>query len=287
MNPNRSILEGKIYEKAYNLDNIEIFDDPTVTEGLCAVFFSSAGLYYPNTENELEKSVLKANRYEWKKARLPFVKRYVYIRDVSKTFYLLGINRQISSIEDTLNKINEITNGYKVICIGSSAGAYFAALIGSMLENCTYVLEFSGYYNLNILDEKKWPVINELRKNKTLNQWYDIKPIIEKRDCEIFRFYPTELEEDRNQTKHIQNCGVKIFPIESRKHGIPFYKTELYYLLTLDKESLMQVYQKLDMLDSISQVKFAWALAGIKGLRLLVLGVIKEQLMPKIYSKRD
>lgn len=286
MNPNRSVLEGEIYERAYSLDNIEIFDDPTVTKGLCAIFFSSAGLYYPNTENELEKSVLIANRYEWKKVRLPFVKRYIYIRDVSKTFYLLGINRQISSIDDTLNKINEITNGYKVICIGSSAGAYFATLIGSMLESCVYVLEFSGYYNLNILDEEKWPVINEFRNNEALNRWYDTKPIIEKRKCEIFRFYPTDLEEDRNQTKHIQNCGVKIFPIKSRKHGIPFYKTELYYLLTLDEKSLMRIYKEMDMLKTISQVKFAWALARFKGLKLLLSGFINERLIPKIYSKR-
>lgn len=286
MNPNRSVLEGEIYKKAYSLDNIEIFDDPTVANGLCAIFFSSAGLYYPNTEDALEKSVLNANHYEWKKVRLSYIKRYIYIRDVSKTFYLLGINQRISSIEATLKKITEITKGYEVICIGSSAGAYFATLVGSILKNCIYVLDFSGYYDLSILDEKKWPVINELKNIETLKQWYDIEPIIKRRKCEIFRFYPTELEEDQNQTNHIQNCKVKIFPIKSRKHGVPFYKNELYYLLTLDKETLIRIHHKLNKFKSISQVRFAWMLAGIKGLTFLLSGFVNERLIPRIYSKR-
>ena len=54
MNPNRSVLEGEIYKKAYSLDNIEIFDDPTVANGLCAIFF-----HRPDCIIQIQKMHLK------------------------------------------------------------------------------------------------------------------------------------------------------------------------------------------------------------------------------------
>ena len=282
MNPNRSILEGEIYEKAYSQENIEIYNDITKKDGMCAIFFSSAGLYYPNTEDALNKTVLIDNRYEWKKARIPTVKRYIYVRDVSKSFYLFGINKRISTIESIIKELQRITQGYEVICIGSSAGGYLAVLAGCKLKNCKYVLDFSGYYNLNLLDENKWPIIKELQKKANFKEWYDLRAYIKEKQCEVFRFYPVDLDEDSIQTQYVKNYGIKNFPIVSKKHGVPFYKSELYYLLTFDEKKLNRLYNITASRDKISQIRFAWSLDGIKGIKLLIYGIIKEKLIPKI-----
>ena len=37
---------------------------------LCAIYFSSNGIYFPNTENTFNEIIIKKNRYEWYDTRV-------------------------------------------------------------------------------------------------------------------------------------------------------------------------------------------------------------------------
>lgn len=95
MNSNMSIVSGKIFEAAYRKKNYCIIDDPAISDGYCAIFFSSAGIYYPNTEEALRKNILVEDRYEWWNAKIPFVSRYIFVRDIAKAFYMWGLTKTI------------------------------------------------------------------------------------------------------------------------------------------------------------------------------------------------
>ena len=56
---NEQIL--KVYEK----DNYLMYDTG-VDSNTCYIFFSSNGLYYPETAEVFQKEIVEKDRYEWK-----------------------------------------------------------------------------------------------------------------------------------------------------------------------------------------------------------------------------
>ena len=61
-------LDISLTLRAYNdLNNFEIVEFDSSTSNKCIIYFSSHGLYYPNTEEEVHKQIFAKNRYEWKK----------------------------------------------------------------------------------------------------------------------------------------------------------------------------------------------------------------------------
>ena len=104
--------------------------------------------------------ITKIDKFEWRKHLIRRAYKQIWIRDITKEFYVRGINNQINSIDKMIDFLKKETEGYRSICIGSSAGGYIATLLGAVL-NAEYVYCFSGYFNLFILDEATWPLIKE------------------------------------------------------------------------------------------------------------------------------
>lgn len=138
----RSIYQGANYDYAFNLDNYII--ERVSGDGVCVIYCSSSGLYYPNTEVEFVKAFIECeDRYEWRNKRIRNVSKSIWIRDITKEFYVRGINKRINDIDKLLSFLEEETQGYDVITVGSSGG-YIAALIGIKLDaNMVYC--FSGF----------------------------------------------------------------------------------------------------------------------------------------------
>lgn len=117
-------------EEAYHLDNYKIEYNNAVINNECVIYFFSNNIWYPNTEEAFRKSIVENNRYEWNRNSYRIGKKNIYLRDIYKSWYVQGINDKINSVDAIVDWLRKETSGYEVVCIGSSAGGYMAALVG-------------------------------------------------------------------------------------------------------------------------------------------------------------
>ena len=89
------ILDGeneylaRTYREYDNYKEIMINEDKKT----CYIFFSGNGLYYPNTAEEFEKTVIQNDRYEWMRTTESELFRnhagkVILLRDIYKSFYM-------------------------------------------------------------------------------------------------------------------------------------------------------------------------------------------------------
>lgn len=243
----RSIYKGKNYEFVYNLDNYMINKDDSSNRGVCVIYCSSSGLYYPNTEEEFIEAFIKTkDKYEWKNNQITNANKSIWIRDITKEFYIRGINKRLNSIDKLLSFLQDEVQGYDVITVGSSAGGYIATLIGCYL-NAKRVYCFSGFFDLNVIDKETWPLVYEYCAIPEYQKWYNLKDIIENSETKVFYFYPGKLAGDIMQSEVVKGAdGVFSFQFESKVHGIPF-KDSLHIpllnkILNMPEDELLKLY---------------------------------------------
>lgn len=241
-----SILSGDEFEQAYRYPNylIEWQDGSNI----CAIYFSSSGIYFPNTLEEFHKAFFEEDRYEWYETRLACASKHIFVRDIAKQFYITGINDQIDTLDKLIDFLRQHVKGYRVITVGSSAGAYAATVVGIAL-GAELIFCFSGYFNLNVLDNNVWPYIQEYSGLHSYRKWYDIHDLIKNCSSEIVYFYPTNNREDALQSSFVKSlCSDKfhIYACESYVHGIPFKKKNLARLFDYDIPSLKSIFRDFD-----------------------------------------
>ena len=134
------------------------------------------------------------------------------------------------------------TMGYKIITIGSSAGAYAAVLYGSLL-NAYQVIAFNPLFEIKSklisTDESINPLVFRL-KDTPLSDYYDIIHLMETHPVDIFYFYSNKSERDKKQCEHARNItGIHRITFSSAHHGIPFLKVCLPRVINLDKDTLL------------------------------------------------
>ena len=88
---------NEIVLKAYQDDNYQCVETGEKSD-LCYIFFSSNGLYYPNTKMIFEEQIFLKDRYEWKwvvkNSKIPQIaSRIIYVRDIYKCWYSRGIKQ--------------------------------------------------------------------------------------------------------------------------------------------------------------------------------------------------
>ena len=109
--------------KAYSGNNYrEIFLNPS--SDICIVFFSSNGLYYPNTIAEFEKTVMQEDRYEWEnhlsdRRIRDYAGKVILVRDVYKQWYVKGISSMQDSVEVVKELLAQLTEGCRIVTVGS------------------------------------------------------------------------------------------------------------------------------------------------------------------------
>ena len=87
--------ENEMVKNAYASENIKVVDYSDIK--VCYIFFSSHGLYFPNTLEEFEEKVVKQNRFEWEniassKEIRKVCGRAIFDRDIYKQYYVSVIN---------------------------------------------------------------------------------------------------------------------------------------------------------------------------------------------------
>lgn len=218
---------------------------------ICYIFFSSNGLYYPNEKGIFLKKVKAENRYEWEyiveQSDIPHIAtKCIYVRDIRKTWYATGINRDIDTIDKMIDFFKKITDGYEVITVGSSAGGYMAALMGAKLR-AVRVFDFSGQFSLhnheNVIMSYYW--LNKYKYDKKISKYYNILEEI-KDTVPIIYFYPKKCVQDMKQAELVKKCtNVFCFAVDSDKHGVTLNSKELMRILTKAENDIQNQYKSI------------------------------------------
>lgn len=230
-------------------ENYQVVDQPG-EDGSCYVFFSSNSLYFPNSDKAFEHTIIANNRFEWKKNIPSNAQRAIFVRDVYKQWYLDGISEQRNSIDALCDLIREQAEGNDIVCVGSSAGGYAAALIGSLVgAKCSFV--FSGQFSLErILKDPVSRLRNDIvvkhENNPAYRKFYDIRGIVEESHVPVFYIYPAHCQLDITQSQLV-NQVPNIHPIRlaGSSHGQTCYLINLVPLISMGVDEMLEFQRSL------------------------------------------
>ena len=241
-------VDSEIVKKQRKQSNYRIEYNQENAKNVCAIYFGSNDIYFPNTEASFKYSIIEANRYEWVHQKIAGVKKHIFLRDIYKQWYLAGINDEINTPEKLFDWLRIQTDGYKIYTVGSSAGGYAAILYGALL-NADKVYAFNPQLELNSLLETS----EEINPN-------------------IFYFVSIDSPCDKTQYQHLQeNAGngiLKTIRFKSSHHGIPFPKIALKKVLNSKIQDLINDARRVHnpIIYSINKV----------GLYTTITGLIKQ-----------
>lgn len=239
--------DEKLLKEAYAKDNYLEIDSHTEKD-ICYIFFSSNALYFPNTKIVFKDLILRRDRYEWQHiSENDFISnvagKYIFIRDIYKSWYIEGINKRINSIDKLIDFLIDRTKGYRVRTVGASAGGYMASLVGAKI-GAEVVFNFAGQF---VLDRGPDLTGNYyyLRKNKndsSKNKYFNIVSYI-KDTVPIMYFYGYGSKQDFMQKEEVKNIeNVFCFAFDTDKHGVVLEEKDIPIVLTLKMEHLKKLY---------------------------------------------
>ena len=212
------ILNNTVVADQYNKDNYYITVNNNTPTGFCVIYFSSNDIWFPNNEQEFINSVIISNRYEWKNLRIHKAQKEIFIRDIYKSWYTMGINSKLNSIDAVITFLRKETSGYNVITVGSSAGGYMAALTASLL-NAQYALCFSPQFDITS-EIKNNPILQKYEK-LSAGKYYSITEYIKRSHTRIFYFFPRKNSQDYQQSLYVRDIAqVHSMPFSSSRHGV-------------------------------------------------------------------
>lgn len=254
--------QNEVILKAYQRDNYQCVDTGLRSD-ICYIFFSSNGLYYPDTRKVFEEEIFQKDRYEWKwmaknSGIYNIAGKIIFVRDIYKVWYTKGINNKSNTIDKVLELLKELTEGYRIVTVGSSAGGYMAALAAVKLK-ALYCINFSGQYAIS----------------KNLNNPYqDISNLMEDYKGEIFYFVPMHNESDNWQYNLVREKGcVKSFLFNEKQHAATMLTGNMSYIISKPEAKLLQLYEHYESkeIDKISFLFYTvpfYRVAGILGKEL-------------------
>lgn len=273
-------VDSEIVQSAYNkMPNYLIeYDDDNSRSGLCAIYFCSHDIYFPNNEEQFRKRIVEKNFYEWYRLRVPQAHKHIFVRDIFKQWYFKGINAQINSPEKLLLFLQKETEGYKTICVGSSAGGYAAILYGCQLKS-EKVYAFNSRFDfsnkLEKSNETKDPL---LFRNFGLSKKYlDLVTAVDFNSTDVYYFQSINSKLDKPQGVHIKDIkSIHKIRFRTAHHGVPFLKVAIPKVFEMSKEQLFKYENKIN-----SPILFSIGRVGIYN---AIIGLYKQHISSK--SKR-
>ena len=234
----------KVYSRE---DNYEVVDFDN-RDNRCFIFFSSHGLYYPNTPETFHQAVVENDRYEWRRNMPSFVRRVILVRDVTKQWYLDGISAHTNTIELLMSVLRQETAGMKVVCVGSSAGGYAAVLFGCLL-NASHVFSFSGQFSLlpylwSAEDRALNPTLVRYESIAAYRKYFSLRPFLAETAPSVFYFYPARCREDVVQRKFAEGLDcVHAFAIDRDGHGATILQQNFMPLFAMSVDRLESLHE--------------------------------------------
>lgn len=269
----------KLIKEYYKKGNYKI-EYSNVESKVCAIYFSSNGIYTHNTEEVFTKEIINKDKYEWYKTRVENASKHIFLRDIQKRWYIDGINNTYCSIDKLLNFLKKETEGYEIITMGSSSGGYMAVLMGVLLK-AKLIFNFSGQFSLDYHTQKDKPnfsqYLYENKNNHHKNKYYNIVDLVENSKIPIVYFYPALAEEDIYQSGLIQDCkNIIVFKFNSSIHGRTAIEFNIKRILNMSLEKLREL-EKLYEGQNIGRLSFSVKVSGF-------FATVKE--IPSLLSKR-
>jgi hypothetical protein len=193
----------------------------------CIVFFSGNGLYFPNTNVELDE-VIDKERYEWESICPNNYEKIIFVRDIYKQWYVEGISDEIDNIDKLKEFLSNEIVGLETTFVGSSAGGYAAVLFGNLCS-ANLIISLSGQFDLT----------NEVKcidRNKLLHYAKDQRYVkidnLDNRNVIYFNPMYSEIDAHHNSIA-IKNINITLIQIKSSIHGVPLYPFSLKKILCL------------------------------------------------------
>lgn len=257
-------LNNPIAIKAYSLENIKIVKRENKS-GYCYIYFSGNGLY-EDTEDNFNQAIFLKDRYEWEKRNSSIPELKIFVRDIFKQWYIVGISKKCPSIDSMIDYLRNLSAGYKIVTVGCSAGGYMAVLAGIKL-NAEMVINFSGQYDL-MSRVKSNPLLRQFSGGK----YCDISDMVYQASTPIFYFYPEENQDDRYQASVVKNSkNILAFPLKSSAHGIVVSKDVAVKILNMSLTDLQKLYSKVRGKNSIQLMQMTYLISGWTGIINAVL----------------
>ena len=237
-------IDSEIVRSVYiNLPNYKIEYNNSCKENICAIYFSSNDIYYPNNEEIFRKRIVEKNFFEWYNTRIN-ARKHIFVRDIFKQWYLEGINAELDSPEKIFEWLKVETEGYEVVTVGSSAGGYSAVLYGSLLE-AQKVIAFNAQFSLKAIADEPGEECNPLvfkYKNNDRSKYFELKDKLSD-SVNYFYFLSVGCEEDMLQatklfTPPIPPRSFNCLRFKTAHHGIPFLKVALVKVLNMGEKDL-------------------------------------------------
>lgn len=262
------ITENPLVMDIYNNLNYEIIVDEEAQGDLCAIYFSSNGIYAENTEEEFTRVIIKKNRYEWKNTKINRAKKHIFLRDVTKQMYHYGISKKMNTLHKVIEFLKEETKGYKVVTVGSSSGGYCAVVAGVML-NAEFIYSFTGQFSMYISlfqnpyePIKNCDFLNKKEHDPEKSQYYNILDTYMK-ECNIPIFYFTSLQKQDLDQMHLVKGHFNIFTFEMKSddHRLPVYFFNFDKIINMEPNDLMKIGWKYCD-KKISRFKFSVKIMG-------------------------
>ncbi len=275
-------IDSPIVKRYFDSPNfiIDYASGSEVENDLCAIYFSSNEIYYPNTNSAFEYSIVRRNKFEWRYNKFPNARKHIFLRDLRKQWYIGGINSQLDDISKLEEFLKQETKGFRIYTIGSSAGGYASILLGSLL-NAERVYAFNSQFNLFKIIEESCIMVNPIlfdeKYNSIFNQYFDLSNFV-KPNIDYFYFQSIFSNEDRRQfdcMSDIAKKNISLIRFKTSKHGFPVLKTNIPILLSYDKSQLDYLVNKI-----FHPIIFSIKLEGY----LLTLKSILNALYNKVYK---
>ena len=77
--------KNELAEKAYCEDNYKIQYHNDVDNNECVIYFSSNGIWFPNTEEIFRREIIQNDRYEWIHRPYRMGRKNIFVRDICKS----------------------------------------------------------------------------------------------------------------------------------------------------------------------------------------------------------
>ena len=250
--------------------NYLIINNKKSLSNICYVFCSSNGLLWNSRD---EKYVVENDYYEFKNIardkRISSCKKIIFIRDLTLSFYVNGINDNINDISKIIAFVKEETKGLSIIAVGVSAGAYLANVLGLFLNNVETVFGLGTIFNI-----REWDGRHSYKSNQILLQnepstnksyFYNLYPIFKEKlpslKTTFYYLYGSKNSYDikiaEKTRSKIKSNNFIFLPIKSKDHGVRFSYHTIVALITTKKtlKSRNKAYSKKSLLIKLVGLK--------------------------------
>lgn len=235
-----------------NMPNYLIEMNSEINSNICAIYFSSNGIdSMCKNDEEYESTIVKKNRFEWKKNKVKKAEKHIFIRDVLKEYYVEGINKNLNNCNRVFDFLRSETNNMRIITIGSSSGGYAATLFGILLK-ADYIFSFTGQFNLYHMslqsnpnrDPLHNPLLYKHIDDNEYSRYYDLLPLM--KTCSIPIFYLAgdhRLDYMQRQLVKSYYC-VYEFDIKGKDHVFPCYIFNIMDVINKPVDELKKLSEK-------------------------------------------